>query len=368
MRATRNPAMSWQATVGRVAVAVVCAHGALTLAQVAQAAPTLQTMTVQSVAAQGVYMADATIEALRETRVASQVQGRITALMVKAGDRVQAGQVLVQMDQGAATQQVSASQAQLAQAQAMLLAAKGDLDRATHLYKKEYLSKAALDHAEAQYKAVAAQARALGAQATGSSVQAAYYTVRAPYAGWVSQVDVSVGDMASPGLPMLTMHDPTALRVSAQVPESVMSGLDTSKAASVSLPGAAAGARQQLGVKTTVLPTVDASTHSATVRVDLAPQGDQVVPGQFARVSLPMKVASDAASSTGGGRLMVPSAAVVVRGELTAVYVVSPNGQVRLRQVRVGRVSGAQTEVLAGLQSGEKIAVDPVAAAQATAR
>lgn len=366
MKVSSNRNIRWGSMVRLVATAVVCAHAAVNVAHAAQAATGLKTVVVLAAAPQGGYRADATIEAVREARVASQVQGRITALMVKAGDRVQAGQVLVQMDQSAIVQQVTGSQAQLAQAQAMMAVAKGDYDRAKHLYQKEYLSKAALDHAEAQFKAVAAQARALSAQAAGSSVQAAYYTVRAPYAGWVSQVSVSLGDMASPGLPLLAMYDPTALRVSVQVPESVASKLDVTKAASVDLPNEAMGVRQQQGVRTTVLPAIDASTHSATVRIDLPAQSAGVVPGQFARVSLPLK-ATPGASVT-SGKLMVPSAAVVERGELTAVYVVSTNGQVRLRQIRVGRVTGDQTEVLAGLQSGEKIAMDPVMAAQASVR
>lgn len=364
----RNP-WSW-AALGRFAGAVACVLGFTASASAGTSAAgggaSLQAVTVQSVAGQGAYSADATIEAVRDSRLASQVPGRIVALTVKAGDRVQAGQVLVQLDQTAAAQQVSGSQAQLAQAQAMLASAKGDYERAQHLYKKEYLSKAALDHAQAQYRAVEAQARALSAQASGMSVQAGYYTVRAPYAGWVSQVNVSVGDMASPGVPLLSMYDPAALRLTVQVPESVASQLDVSRPASIDLPNEPAGARQQAGLRTTVLPALDAGTHSATVRVELSQQAPGVMPGQFARVSLPLKVAADGAQSR--GRLMVPSASVVERGELTAVYVLTPQGEARLRQVRLGRSLGAQTEVLSGLQPGEKVAVDPVAAAQAAVR
>lgn len=332
----------------------------------AEPAPALKTVAVQSVTGLGVYAANATVEAVRDTRVSAQVSGRIVELLVKAGDHVQAGQVLVRLDQSAANQQVAGSLAQVAQAQAMLAAAKGDHERAQLLYKKEYLSKAALDHAEAQYKAVVAQARALSAQASGTTVQAAYYTVRAPYAAWVSQVSVSVGDMASPGLPLMSMFDPAALRLTVQVPESVASKLDVSKPAMADLPGPGGLSRSQPGLRTTVLPALDATTHSAKVRVDMAAQTPPLVPGQFARVALPLKVTT--ASHQIRSQLMVPNLALVERGELTGVYVVTDKGGARLRQVRLGRVSGLQTEVLSGLQAGEQVALDPVAAAQAAAR
>jgi len=360
----RNPS-SW-ASFGRLVGVVACAVGASNWAAAGGLGTALRAVTVQSAAGQGVYSADATVEAVRDARLSSQVSGRIVELLVRAGDRVQAGQVMVRLDQSAANQQVAGSQAQVAQAQAMLAAAKGDYERTQQLYQKDYISKAALDHAQAQFKAVQAQARALSAQAAGTSVQSTYYTVRAPYAGWVSQVNVSLGDMASPGAPLLSMFDPAAMRLTVQVPESVVSRLDVGKPATIDLPGHGGGARQQTGVRTTVLPSLDVGTHSATVRVDLSTQTFQLVPGQFARVSLPLKASADGIPSRPS--LMVPSDAVVDRGELTAVYVVTDKGEARLRQVRLGRVTGAQTEVLSGLQPGEKVALDPVAAAQAASR
>ena len=356
---------SWMG-LGRLMGVVVCAMGSSIWVAAADPGVALKTVAVQSVAGLGAYVADATIEAVRNARLSSQVPGRIVELLVKAGDRVQAGQVLVRLDQSAATQQVMGSQAQVAQAQAMLVAAKGDYERAQHLYRKEYLSKAALDHAEAQYKAVEAQARALSAQASGTSVQAAYYTLRAPYAGWVSQVNVSVGDMASPGVPLLALFDPAALRLTVQVPETIAPLLDVAKPARIDLPNVVGGGRQQIGLRTTVLPAMDPSTHSATVRIDLGEQTPHVVPGQFAKVSLPLKVSTNGVAAR--SKLMVPSASVVERGELTSVYVVTDKGEARLRQVRTGRSTGEQTEVLSGLQPGEKVAVDPVAAAQAASR
>lgn len=354
----------WALAAGAVALAgaVVSAVGA---ESTEGAGAALRTAPAQLEGSRAEYTADASIEAVRDSRIAAQVIGRITDIAVRAGDRVQAGQVLMRIDPSAAAQQVAGSQAQVAQAQAMLTAARSDYQRAQRLYAKQYLSAAALEHAEAQYKAAEAGSRALMAQAAAAGVQAGYYTVRAPYAGWVAQVNVSVGDTAAPGAPLASMYDPAALRVSVPLPESVVERLDTKAAATVELPNAPADLRRQTGVRLTVLPALDAATHSATVRVDLPPQPATVLPGQFARVHFALK--AGAAEPAGKARVLVPLAAVVRRGELTGVYVVTPQGA-QLRQIRLGHEQGDQVEVLAGVAAGERVALDPVAAAQAAAR
>lgn len=352
----------------------------------------LRTATAQSSSGLNSYLADAYVEAVRDSRIAAQVSGRITELSVRAGDRVPAGQVLLRIDPSVAAQQVAVSQAQAAQAQAMLSSARADYARAQRLYADHAVSAAALEHADTQLKSAEAQARALNAQATATGVQAGYYTVRAPYAGWVAQVNVALGDTAAPGVPLLQMYDPTALRVTVQLPESVVARLDRSAAASVEFPdgtGGASGSRRQTGLRVTVLPALDAATHSATVRVDLPPQGAGVLPGQFARVTFALKGgasgvsglsarsglsgesgASSSATPPSGEpqRVWVPQSAVVQRGELSAIYVVDAQERVQLRQIRLGRASGDRVEVLAGVSAGEQVALDPVAAAQATAR
>jgi multidrug efflux pump subunit AcrA (membrane-fusion protein) len=109
-----------------------------------------------------------------------------------------------------------------------------------------------------------------------------------------------------------------------------------------------------------VLPTIDAATHSAEVRVDLPAGLKDVTPGMFARVWLQ----TNGTSSSSGGRLYVPASAIVRRAELTALYVVDSNGRPELRQVRLGRAQDDRVEVLSGVTAGERVAVDPQAAAK----
>jgi membrane fusion protein, multidrug efflux system len=370
----RSPAKlsTWSARCpGALAAAwtLALAHGAWT--GQAHAAETLKAFTVGGAEAGGLHVTDAVVEAQRDAGVVSQVAGRIVALTVRAGQRVQAGQVLARIESSVVNQQLAGSQAQLAQAEAQALVARHEAERARQLFAKAYVSQAALDQAEAQARATQAQVKAMQAQVGATSAQAGLHVLRAPFAGWVAQVPVSLGDAAGPGQVLMQVYDPSALRVTAQVPESVASRLQARANVTltqVSHDGASpAGALSLSGLPAEVLPAVDPVTRTVTVRVALPAGTRGVQPGQSARLSLAWAAGESGAlgAPTGAARrLSVPRAAVVTRSELQAVYIIGADGGARLRQVRLGRAQGDVVEVLAGLGAGERVALDPVAAAR----
>jgi RND family efflux transporter MFP subunit len=306
---------------------------------------------------------DAVVEAVRQTTLSAQVAGAIVSLRVKAGDSVKAGQELLRIDARSASQAAAASDAQVQAAQSALNVATKDYERQKQLFQKQYISQSALDRAQAQWQSAQAQVRAQQAQAGVARTQSGFFAVNAPYAGVVSDVPVTLGDMAMPGRPLITLHDPSALRVTASVPQSMMAALSDTGAVRLELPGLATGLLQPTQVQ--LLPVVDAATHTAQVRLGLPADLKGVAPGAFARVWLP---ASGAGAGTGiatqGQRLYVPASAVVRRAEMTGLYVVNAQGLVLLRQVRLGGAKGALVEVLSGVSQGEKVAADPQAAAR----
>jgi membrane fusion protein, multidrug efflux system len=296
---------------------------------------------------------DGVVEAVRQTAVAAQVSGAVVALPVKAGDRVAAGQVLMRLDARAAQQTAAAGQAQVRAARAAQEAATREFERQKQLFQKNYISRAALDRAEAQYKAAQAQVAAEVANAGAASTQSDFYTIRAPYAGVVASVSVVLGDMAMPGRSLLVVYDPSALRVTAAIPQTVAGRLAANAVPQAELPGTGARIKP---VKVQLLPSVDPATHTQELRLDLPPGTAGATPGMFARAWLPLAGAAD-------GRVFVPATAVVQRAELSAVYVIGADGRPLLRQVRLGRNDGQRVEVLAGLSAGERVALDPQAAA-----
>ncbi|MGA0609402.1 efflux RND transporter periplasmic adaptor subunit [Caldimonas sp. KR1-144] len=298
---------------------------------------------------------DGVVEAVRQTVVAAQVSGAVVALQVKAGERVAAGQVLLRLDARAAEQQAGAAAAQVQAARAAQDAATREFERQQQLFDKSYISQAALDRAEAQFKAAQAQAAAQLAAAGAARTESGFYVVRAPYGGIVSDVAVVLGDMAMPGRALLTLYDPAALRVSAPVPQGAAQALAAAPQAEplVELPGRTPDRLKPAGWQ--VLPAADPQTHTVELRLDL-PAATRAAPGMFARVWLP--------GSDGAPRVTVPLRAVVRRAELTGVYVIGADGRPLLRQVRLGPASGESVELLSGVTAGERVALDPQAAAR----
>ncbi|WP_423681761.1 efflux RND transporter periplasmic adaptor subunit [Undibacterium sp. WLHG33] len=303
------------------------------------------------------FVADGVVEAVRQTGIAAQISGAIVDLPVKAGDTVKAGQLLVRMDARAANQEAKASQAQVDAARASLIVAQKDYERQKQLFAKNYISQAQLDRAESQFQTASAQASAQIAQAGAVKTQSGFYVLAAPYAGVVSEVPVMLGDMAMPGRTLMTVYDPVAMRVTATVPQERVAEIAAEQKIMVEIPGMPASQRLIPASKLTVLPMVDAATHTAQIRLELPQKISGLAPGMFARVSLRSKSVSGEVN-----RLYVPLKSVFRRAELNAVYVVNSQGKPILRQVKLGPVSGNEQEVLSGVSAGEQVAADPLVA------
>jgi RND family efflux transporter MFP subunit len=343
----------------RFPVLIALCTSLLTAGAAWAAAAALATAPVQSAGDRSQQGFDAVVEAVKQSVVAAQVAGAIVALEVKAGDQVKSGQTLVRIDARAADQNASASDAQVRSAQALLDVASKDFERQKQLYDKQYISQAALERAESQFKASQAQAAAQLAQASAARTQSGLHVVRAPFSGVVAEVPVALGDMALPGKPLLTLYEPGALRVTAAMPQSQVGAAPAGL--KVEFPGLPEARRWFVPAEAQVqlLPTVDASTHTVQLRITLPAAQQGMAPGTFARVWLPTTAAG------APSRLYVPASAVVRRAELTGVYVVDAQGAAVLRQVRLGRVQGNSIEVLSGVSAGERVALDPQAAARA---
>jgi membrane fusion protein, multidrug efflux system len=303
------------------------------------------------------YVAEGVVEAVRQSVVSPQVAGRITQLAVKAGDVVVKGQLLVRIDAQAAFQQANANQAQVDAARAQLNVARRDFERQQQLYRKQYISQAALDQAEAQFKAAEASVRSLLAQAGAANTQTGFYTLSAPFSGTVAEVSGELGDMAMPGKALITLFEPASMRVVASLPQSRLAQLQAKEPVLLELPGLPSVPRNIVAQSVTILPTADAGTHTVNIRLGLPSSLKGALPGMFARAIFNLQGETR-------DRLMIPQRTVIRRTELDAVYVVG-QGRALLRQVRLGKSEGDEIEVLAGLNPGERVALDPVAASRA---
>ena len=315
---------------------------AATAADLAPAQSGLQTFVVGAREVAIGLPAEATVEAVRQATLAAQVSGRIIDMRVDAGQAVKKGELLLRIDSREAREAAASAAAQLVNARA-------NLERNENLRQRNFVSQAALDRARSDYAA----AQAAAGQ---SQVVVGHAAVTAPLNGIVARRLIEAGEMASPGTQLLTVYDPSSLRVTAQVPQRLLPQLKSARSALVEFPDSG---RTVEVPGFTVLPTADASTHVAEVRVNLpatlpADFGD-VIPGMAARVRF---------IGASERRLSVPESALVRRGEVAAVYVQAEQGALALRQLRIGeKLADGSVEVLAGLRDGERVATDAVKAA-----
>jgi len=301
--------------------------------------------------------AEAVIEAVRQSTVSAQIAGRIVELRFDLGDYVKKGDVIVRIDERAASQALAASTAQVREAEAAARNARVSLERSRQLLAQKFVSQAAVDKAEADYKQAQARLSAMLAGAGQAATERSFATIVAPYSGVVSARHVELGEMAVPGKPLMTGFDPASLRAVANVPQTQVAAIQASGKARIEIPSLG----RWIDVRElTVVPSADPRTHTTRVRLELPDDLRGVYPGVFARAHFTVGRAP---------RLLAPRAAVFQRSELTGVYVVDDKGVPRLRQVRLGTAGDeSSVEVLAGLRPGERVALEPVKAGIAGAR
>ena len=297
------------------------------------------------------YAAEGLVEAVKQATVSAQIAGRIVELKFDVGDYVQKGAVIARIDASVVGQQLAGSQAQVAQARALLENARASYERTKQLAAQKFISQAALDKATGEYKAAQAQASASLAGAGEAAANRQFATIVAPFSGVVSARLIELGEMAQPGKPLFTGFDPKDLRVEVTVPQYKLPAVREQARATIEFPSLNKWVK---AANITILPAADVKTHASRVRIDLPEDLREVYPGMFARAHFAVSRVR---------KLLVPEAAVLRRSELTAVYVVDAKENVQLRQVRLGEPAGeAQIEVLAGLTPGERVALDPVKA------
>jgi RND family efflux transporter MFP subunit len=289
-----------------------------------------------------------TVEADRTAAVSSRVMATVTAVLVKPGDPVRAGQVLVEIDAATARGQEAQARGALAQAQASFALADRNFERYQNLAAKAAASQLELDVARMQYE----QAKGAVIQGEGA-VEAAASVAResrvvAPFDGRVAAKFVEVGDLAAPGRPLVMVESTAGRRLVLEVPESLLVGSSLRVGSSLavridSLPFA--GTFE--GRVTEIDSGANPASHTFTVKVGLA--GAAVPTGVSGRAWL-----------ASGSRpvLAVPDSAVVAVGGLDLVVVRDAGGKARSRAVTVGGPVGeGRVELLSGVSAGEEIVV-----------
>jgi len=322
---------------------------AMALTVIARAAPEVPFPTAQARYEQAPRerVFDGTVEAVNRATVSAQTTGRVAEILYDVNDFVEAGAVIMRFtdaEQRAALRQAVAA---LEEAEARFTEAEQEYERVANMFRNETVSRARFEQAQANREAAAARREAARSAVATAEEQLDYTEVRAPYAGIVSERHVQVGEMVAPGQPLMSGLSLESLRVNVDVPQSMFEPIREIGRAFVYV-----GEERVPAESLTFFPVADPVTNTFRVRVNLPEGSAALFPGMYVKVGFVVGESR---------RLLVPADAVVRRSELTAVYVVEEE-RVTLRQVRLGRAYGDDVEVLAGLDAGEFVALDPVSA------
>ena len=311
------------------AVLFACDKEGLHSEKTVQTLPTVKVSTarvVKSVAGNQVEVVG-TIQAVERAEIAAKMTGNIISLPVDLGSKVQQGELLVELSAGEVSAQVQQAKAQLEQA-------RRNLDREENLLKK---------HAATQQtvKSLRDTTRIAEAAYKETLTMLNYSRIAAPFSGIITRKLANIGDLATPGKPLLYIEQENNLQVLTDIPEAMILHIHKDDRLSVYVPSVALTIE---GVVAEVSPIADPSSRSAPIKLRIPPD-PRLRSGQFARVTLAMEKAET---------LAVPAAAVQYIGQMESVFVVHDD-KAHLRLVRTGVASDGHIEILSGLMPNETI-------------
>jgi len=300
-----------------------------------------------------------------EVGVVSKITGTVAQVPVQLGDRVNAGQTLIQLDTWDINLQVQQAEAALEVAQAnqrsaaaLQANARANLERMQQLQQQGLVSQRELEAAQLAYDQAAAgvaDAQVRQAEATLASArnQLANATITAPINGLVSSRKVDPGDTASANTPLLTLVSIDQVFAECNVPESEVGLITPGKAITVKVP--AVSSQPISGTLAQLAPAADAQSKAFTAKIALPNPGESIKPGMFGEVELVVAERRDV--------LLVPKEAVLERGEQRLVFIVKADQAVETR-IKTGISDNLNTEILDGLQLGEQVVVSGQTALQ----
>lgn len=265
--------------------------------------------------------------------LSARIPATVSRVLAVTGSKVSRGETLVVLDDREIKEQLSTAEAQFKQAEA-------EYQRAQKLMSVKATTDQALLAAESGFTAARAQR-------DRAKVMLSYATITAPMDGIVTERRVEAGDLAAPGQVLVSIYDPLRMRLECAVPARLVNKLPLGKEVDVILDRPATAFKGQVAE---IVSEVDASTRTQKVKVRLQATAGDILPGTFGR----LWIEDEAAEA-----IYVPASAIYKVGQLEMAQVMQ-DGKIARRMVKTGAANTNQIEVIAGLDEGDKILVNPV--------
>jgi RND family efflux transporter MFP subunit len=358
----------------------------------------VDTLTIRSQSVANTLELSGSIRPVEQATLSTRVMGRITQLSLETGDRFRKGDILTRIDVMDITAQTGQAQLGVAQAQAEVFRSQASLNqlesqkleaqsalrlaqvtqsRMSRLQAEGAVSQSVLDDAntaleQARARVAQSEAGIRQSQAAIDQTQAAvsraelsvissdvsesYGTIFAPFDGVVVQKMAYEGEMAAPGTPLLKVENPNKLELEISVPEENLRFVRVGQSVKVQFDAV----NQSLNATIQqIVPASNAQSRSFLVKIPLNNSG-KLISGMFGRVALPIGATKET--------LLIPTTALIQRGQLQGVYVVEnvedkaiSKTIAMMRWVKTGKTQDGQVEIVSGLKAGDRIVTSNIA-------
>lgn len=290
------------------------------------------------------------VQALENATLSTRIMGYVDKIYVNIGDHVNKDQLLLSINSSDLHAKEAQAQASIIKAEAGFKNAEKDYNRFKELFKQNSATQKEMDDMSAHYEMAKASLQAAKQMREEINVQFKYTNIKAPFSGVITSKFINEGTLANPGMPLVSLEGKNGFEVVAMVPENEISTIKKGRQVTVLVNSV----NKKISGKVTEISSSAKNTggqYLVTVHLENSPT--KILSGMFATVRFPTEQSN--ASSTG---ILIPSKAIVKRGQLHGVYTVSQRSKALLRWLRLGRSFGDQVEVLSGLSVDENYIIE----------
>lgn len=288
------------------------------------------------------------IKAVNSADLSTRMMGYVTKATVNVGDKVKRGQLLISINNTDLQAKKGQINAGIIQAKTAFNNAEKNYNRFKNLFASNSIAQKEMDDMTANYEMAKAGLESANQMKNEINAQFEYANITAPFSGVITSKNIEVGDMANPGMPLISIETPGDFEVIAMVPESEISKINKGTAVIVLVKS----------INKTLKGNVEEVSTSAKntggqylVKINLEKTDATILSGMFSTVQFPVDKKNSSES------ILIPADAIVTNGQLSGVYIISENNTAMLRWLRLGRTFGDQVEILSGLNADESYIV-----------
>lgn len=288
------------------------------------------------------------IQAVNSANLSTRMMGYVKKVHVNVGDKVKKGQLLVSINNTDLQAKKGQVNAGISQAKTAFNNAEKNYNRFKNLFESTSVTQKEMDDMTANYEMAKASLEAANQQKNEINAQFAYSNIKAPFTGVITSKNIEYGDMASPGIPLISLETPKIFEVIAMVPETEISQIKKGAIVTVLVKSIAKTVKGKVSEVST---SAKNTGGQYLVKITLEKTDVNILSGMFSTVQFPVERKVKLAL------VLIPKEAIVKNGQLSGIYTVSQSNTALLRWLRLGRTYGHQVEVLSGLNSDESYIV-----------